>query len=130
MKFIIPKEGEIREYAKYAARVREIVQEEIDRAYGRIDPYLLSEVARSATMPIGIWMNNRSDDSVEGKWRMLSAVELKQKLDLLSLKFDLIESKDYLKPKRNLTNVEFQSLKDEMSQIGYHYESGRGFTKA
>ena len=127
---MIPKEGEIREYAKYAARVREIVQEEIDRAYGRIDPYLLSEVARSATMPIGIWMNNRSDDSVEGKWRMLSAVELKQKLDLLSLKFDLVESKDYLKPRRNLTNVEFQSLKAEMTQIGYHYESGRGFTNA
>ena len=55
---------------------------------------------------------------------------MKQKLNLLSSKFDLVESKDYLKPGRNLTNVEFQSLKAEMTQIGYHYESGRGFTKA
>ena len=127
---MIPKEGEIREYAKYATRVREIVQEEIDRAYGRIDPYLLSEVARSATMPIGIWINNRPDDSAAGSGRMLSVEEMKQKLNLLSSTFDLVESKDYLKPGKNLTNVEFQSLKAEMAQIGYHYESGRGFTKA
>ena len=81
-------------------------------------------------MPIGIWMNNRSDDSAAGGERMLSVEELKQKLNLLSSKFDLVESKDYLKPRRNLTNVEFQSLKDEMTQIGYHYKSGRGFSKA
>ena len=127
---MIPDEKEIREYAKYAAKMREIVQEEIDRAYGRIDPYLLSEVARSATMPIGIWMNNRSDDSAVGSGRMLSLEEMKQKLNILSSKFDLVESKDYLKSRRNLTNGEFQSLKAEMTQIGYHYESGRGFTKA
>ena len=105
-------------------------QEKIDRACGRIDPYLLSEVVRSATMPIDIWMNNRSDDSAAGSRRMLSVEEMKQKLNLLSSKFDLVESKDYLKPRRNLPNVEFQSPKAEMTHIGYHYESGRGFTKA
>ena len=112
---MIPDEKEIREYAKYAVRVREIVQEEIDRTYGQIDPCLLSKVARSATMPLGIWMNNRSDDSTAGSGRMLSVEELKQKLNLLSSKFDLVESKDYLKPRRNFSNAEFQSVKAEMT---------------
>jgi len=51
---MIPNEEEIREYAKYAARVREIVQEEISKSTVKIDPNMLSEISRSATIPIGI----------------------------------------------------------------------------
>ncbi|MCW6169355.1 MAG: hypothetical protein LVQ96_04550 [Thermoplasmatales archaeon] len=124
---MIPDEKLIREYAKYAAKIREIVQEEIERAYSRADPYLLSEISRSATMPIGIWMNYYSDTSSVGA--ELSSDELKEKLGVLSSKFELIDSNGYLKPKRNLDYAEFQSLKNEMIPLGYRYKLGKGFTK-
>jgi len=51
---MIPDEEDIREYAKYAVRVRAIVQEEISKSAQKIDPNILSEISRSATLPIGI----------------------------------------------------------------------------
>jgi len=38
---MIPNEEDIREYAKYATRVREIVQEEMSKSTEKIDPNLL-----------------------------------------------------------------------------------------
>ena len=125
---MILKEEEIREYAKYAARVREIVQAEIDRVYGRTDPYLLSEISRSATMPIGIWMSYHADILPEEK--EMSPEEMKEKLSKLSEKFELIESNGFLMPKRNLEYTEFQSLKNALIPLGYRYKLGRGFVKA
>ena len=124
---MIPKEEEIREYAKYAARVREIVQAEIDRVYGRTDPYLLSEISRSATMPIGIWMSYHADPPSEQK--EMSPEEVKKELGKLSAKFELIESNGFLRPKRNLEYTDFQSLKNSLAPLGYRYEPGRGFVK-
>lgn len=123
----MPDEKLIKEYAKYAAKVREIVQEEIERAYSRTDPYLLSEISRSATMPIGIWMNYHSDMS-PGEAE-ISSDELEDRLAVLSSKFDLIDSNGYLKPKKNLAYAEFQSLKNEMIPLGYRYKLGKGFSK-
>jgi methyl coenzyme M reductase subunit D len=125
---MIPDEKEIREYAKYAAKVREIVQEVIGAEYGRIDPYLLNELSKSATMPIGIWMNYRYDESAKGE--ELSSEELKKKITVLSEKFELAESNGYIRPRRNLAYAEFQSLKNEMVPLGYHYKLGKGFTKS
>ena len=125
---MIPKEEEIREYAKYAARVIEIVQAEIDRVYGRADPYLLSEISRSATMPIGIWINYHPD--LLSDQREMSQEEVKKELGKLSTKFELIESNGFLRPNRNLEYTEFQSLKNSLTPLGYHYELGRGFVKA
>jgi len=56
---MIPDEADIREYAKYAERVRGIVKEEMSKSTGKIDPNLLSEISRSATMPIGIWIEQK-----------------------------------------------------------------------
>ena len=125
---MIPKEEEIREYAKYAARVREIVQAEIDRVYGRTDPYLLSEISRSATMPIGIWINYHADPPSEQK--EISPEEVRKELGKLSAKFELIESNGFLRPKRNPEYIEFQLLKCALAPLGYRYELGRGFVKA
>lgn len=125
---MIPKEEEIREYAKYAARVREIVQAEMDRVYGRTDPYLLSEISRSATMPIGIWMNYHAD--LLSDQREMSPEEVKKELGKLSAKFVLIESNGFLRPKRNLEYAEFLSLKNALAPLGYRYELGRGFVRA
>ncbi len=125
---MIPKEEEIREYAKYAARVREIVQAEIDRVYGRTDPYLLSEISRSATMPIGIWINYHADPPSEQK--EISPEEVRKELGKLSAKFELIESNGFLRPKRNPEYIEFQLLKSALAPLGYRYELGRGFVKA
>lgn len=125
---MIPKENEIREYAKYAARVREIVQEEIDHAYGRTDPYLLSEISRSATMPIGIWVSYHANISSEEK--EMSPEEIKEKLSKLTAKFELIESNGFLRPRRNLEYTEFQSLRGALFLLGYRYELGKGFVKA
>ena len=125
---MIPKEEEIREYAKYAARVREIVQAEMDRVYGRTDPYLLSEISRSATMPIGIWMNYHAD--LLSDQREMSPEEVKKELGKLSAKFELIESNGFLRPKRNFEYTEVQSLKNALAPLGYRYELGRGLGKA
>ena len=125
---MIPKEEEIREYAKYAVRVREIVQAEIEGVYGRTDPYLLSEISRSATMPIGIWMNYHAD--LTSDQREMGPEEVKKELGELSAKFELIESNGFLRPKRNLEYAEFLSLKNALAPLGYRYELGRGFVKA
>ena len=41
---MMPNEEDIREYAKYEARVREIVQEEKSKSTEKIDPNLLGEI--------------------------------------------------------------------------------------
>jgi hypothetical protein len=125
---MIPKEEETREYAKYAARVREIVQAETNRIYGRTDPYLLSEISRSATMPIGIWISYHA--GISSGEKEMRPEEMKEEVNKLSKKFELIESNGFLRPKRNLEYTEFQSLKSALIPLGYRYELGRGFVKA
>ena len=103
------------------------MQAEIDRVYGRTDPYLLSEISRSATMPIGIWMGYHADLPLD-KGEM-SPKEVKKELGKLFSKFELIESNGFLRSKRNLEYTEFLSLKNSLAPLGYRYELGRGFVK-
>jgi len=57
---MIPNEEDIREYAKYALKVRETVQEEIGKSVEKIDPSVLNEISRSAALPIGIWTEQKA----------------------------------------------------------------------
>jgi len=57
---MIPSEEDIREYAKYALKVRETVQEEIGKSVEKIDPSVLNEISRSAALPIGIWTEQKA----------------------------------------------------------------------
>ena len=127
---MIPNEKEIREYAKYAERVREVVREKLFDLTGKVaSPAVLRELVRSATMPIGIWMNNRS--SVNSSERRLSIIidetEKQRRLTDLVSAFNLVESNGYLRPSKILSRDIFQSLRSEMWNIGYIYEIGEGF---
>jgi hypothetical protein len=92
------------------------------------DSYLLSEISKSATIPIGMWMSYHADPPFEQE--KMSPEEIKEKFSKLSAKFKLIESNRFLSPNRNLEYTEFQSLKGALAPLGYRYELARGFVKA
>ena len=127
---MIPNEKEIREYAKYAERVREVVREELSNLMGKaVSQAVLRELVRSATMPIGIWINNRP--SVNSSERYLSVTideseKQRRLIDLIST-YNLVGSNGYLWPSKILSRQVFQSLRSEMWKIGYIYEIGEGF---
>ena len=125
---MIPDEEDIRKYAKYAARVREIVQEEVSKSTGKIDPNLLSEISRSATMPIGIWVEQKGHQFNQNGNHM-SAEEEKAEVDKLFTRFDLVENEGYVRPRKGLSHDDFLTLKNMLLELGYRYEQGKGFVK-
>ena len=60
----------------------------------------------------------------------MSPEEVKEELGKLSAIFELIESNGFLRPKRNFEYTEFQSLKNALAILGYHYKLGKVFGKA
>jgi len=125
---MIPDEEDIREYAKYAARVREIVQEEVSKSTGKIDPNLLSEISRSATMPIGIWVEQKGHQ-LNHNGNHMSAEEEKAEVKKLFARFDLVESGGFIRPRKGLSHDDFITLKNMFLGLGYRYEQGKGFVK-
>jgi len=125
---MIPDEEDIREYAKYAARVREIVQEEISKSAQKIDPNLLSEISRSATMPIGIWVEQRGHQ-FNHNGNHMSADEAKVEVEKLFARFDLVENGGFVRPRKGLSHDDFITLKNMFLELGYRYEQGKGFVK-
>jgi len=125
---MIPNEEDIREYAKYAARVREIVQEEMSKSTEKIDPNLLGEISRSATLPIGIWIEQKARQLNHNSNHM-SADESKVELEKLFARFDLVENGGYVRPRKSLSQDDFILLKKKFSELGYEYQQGKGFVK-
>jgi len=125
---MIPDEEDIREYAKYAARVREIVQEEISKSAEKIDPGVLSEISRSATMPIGIWAEQKGRQFNHNGSHM-SADEAKVEVEKLFARFNLVENEGYVRPRKGLSHDDFLTLKNMLLELGYKYEQGKGFIK-
>jgi len=125
---MIPDEEDIREYAKYAARVREIVQDEISKSAEKIDPSVLSEISRSATMPIGIWVEQK-DHPLNHNGSNMSADEAKVEMEKLFARFDLVENGGFVRLRKGLSHDDFLALRDKFLELGYRYEQGRGFFK-
>jgi len=125
---MIPDEEDIREYAKYALKVRVIVQEEISKSGEKIDPNLLSEISRSATLPIGIWVEQKGHQ-LNHNGSHMSAEESKVELEKLFARFDLVENGGHVKPRKGLSQDDFITLKNKLSELGYTYEPGKGFVK-
>jgi len=125
---LIPDEEDIRKYAKYAKRVREIVQEEISKSTGEIDPNILSEISRSATLPIGIWIEQKARQLNHNSIHM-SADESKVEVEKLFTRFDLVENGGYVRPRKSLSQDDFILLKKKFSELGYEYQQGKGFVK-
>jgi len=123
---MIPNEKDIREYAKYAAKVREIVQEEISKSAEKIDPNILGEISRSATMPIGIWVEQKGHQ-LNHNGNHMSAEEEKAEVKKLFARFDLVENEGYVRPRKSLSQDDFILLKNMFLELGYRYEQGKGF---
>jgi len=125
---MIPSEEDIREYAKYAVRVREIVQEEISKSGEKIDPSVLNEITRSATLPIGIWIEQKARQLNHNGIHM-SADESKVEVEKLFARFDLVDNGGYVRPRKSLSQDDFILLKNRFSELGYEYQQGKGFVK-
>jgi len=125
---MIPDEEDIREYAKYAAKVREIVQEEISKSAQKIDPNILSEISRSATMPIGIWVEQRGHQ-FNHNGNHMSAEEEKAEVEKLFERFDLVESGGFIRPRKGLSHDDFILLKNMFLELGYRYERVRDLSR-
>jgi len=125
---MMPNEEDIREYAKYAVRVRAIVQEEIGKSGEKIDPSVLNEISRSATLPIGIWIEQKARQ-LNHNGNHMSADEAKVEVDKLFTRFDLVENGGYVRPRKSLSQDDFILLKNKFSELGYEYQQGKGFVK-
>jgi len=125
---MIPNEEDIREYAKHALKVREIVQEEISKSLEKVDPSVLNEISRSATLPIGIWIEQRAR-GLNRNGNHMSADNAKVELDKLFARFDLVENGGYVRPRKGLSRDDFLTLKNMFLELGYRYEQGKGFVK-
>ena len=125
---MMPNEEDIREYAKYALKVRETVQEEISKSGEKIDPSVLNEITRSATLPIGIWIEQKARQLNHNGIHM-SADESKVELEKLFARFDLVENGGYVRPRKSLSQDDFIQLKNKFSELGYEYQQGKGFVK-
>jgi len=104
------------------------VQEEISRSLERIDPNMLSEISRLATMPIGIWVEQRGHQ-FNHNGNHMSAEEEKAKVEKLFERFDLAENGGYVKPRKALSRDDFLTLRNMFLELGYTYEQGKGFVK-
>jgi len=125
---MIPNKEDIRKYAKYALKVRETVQEEISKSGEKIDPSVLNEITRSATLPIGIWIEQKARQLNHNGIHM-SADESKVEVEKLFARFDLVENGGYMRPKKSLSQDNFITLKNKFSELGYENRQGKGFFK-
>jgi len=125
---MIPNEEDIREYAKDAARVSEIVQDKISKSAEKINPGVLSEISRSATMPIGIWAEQKGHQLNHNVSHM-SAEEEKAEVDKQFTRFDLAENGGYVRPRKCLSHDDFITLRNMFLELGYRYEQGKVFVK-
>ena len=123
---MIPSEEDIREYAKYALKVRKIVQEEIGKSGEKIDPNILSEISRSATVPIGIWVEQKGHQ-LNHNGNHMNAEEEKAEVKKLFARFDLVENEGHVRSRKGLNHDDFLTLKNMFLALGYKYESGKGF---
>jgi len=117
-----------REYAKYAVMVREIVQEEVRKSTGKIDSNILSEISRSATMPIGIWVEQKGYQLSHNGIHM-SAEESKVEMKKMFARSDLVENGGFVRPRKGLNHDDFLTLKNMFLELGYRYKQGKGFVK-
>lgn len=127
---MLPTEKDVREYARYASRTRQIVQEELtDQMEKPLAKDIMNELSRYATMPIGIWMNHRSnsDSPNHNSVTTIRIEERRDQLNQIISKYDLIDVNGFLKPRKHLDQEDFQVLRDAMWNIGYIYEIGAGF---
>jgi len=106
---MMPNEEGIREYAKYAARVREKVQEEMSKSSEKIDPNLPGEISRSVTLQIGIWIEQKARQLNHNGIHM-SADESKVELEKLFTRFDLVENGGYVRSRKSLSQDDFIQL--------------------
>jgi len=104
------------------------VQEEISKSTEKIDPNLLGEISRSATLPIGIWIEQKARQLNHNGIHM-SADESKVELEKLFTRYDLVENGGYVKPRKSLSQDDFIQLKNKFSELGYEYQQGKGFVK-
>jgi len=96
--------------------VREIVQDEISKSAEKIDPNILSEILRSATMPIGIWVEQKGHQ-LNHNGNHMSAEEEKVEVEKLFARFDLVENGGYVRPKKGLSHDDFLALKDKFLEL-------------
>jgi len=125
---MMPNEEGIREYAKYAARVREKVQEEMSKSSEKIDPNLPGEISRSVTLPIGIWIKQK-ERQLNHNGIHMSADESKEELENLFARFYLVENGGYVRPRKILSQDDFIQLKNKFSKLGYENQQEKGFFK-
>jgi len=125
---MIPNEEDVREYAKYALKVRAIVQDEIGKSGEKIDPSVLNEISRSATLPIGIWIEQKARQ-LNHNGNHMSADESKVEVEKLFARFDLVDNGGYVRPRKSLSQDDFILLKKKLSELGYEYQQGKGFVK-
>jgi len=118
---MILNEEDNREYAKYAVRVRETVQEEIGKSVEKIDPSVLNEISSSATLPIGILTKQKARQLNHNGIHM-SADESKVELEKLFARFDPVENGGYVRPRKSLSQDDFILLKKKFSELGYEYQ--------
>jgi len=67
------------------------VQEEISKSTEKIDPNLLGEIMRSATLPIGIWVEQKGRQ-LNHNCSHMSAEEEKAEVKELFARFNLVEN--------------------------------------
>ena len=100
------------------------MQEEISKSAEKIDPFFLSEISTSATMPIGIWVEQKGHQ-LNHNGSHMSAEEEKADVEKLFIRFDLVENGGFVRPRKGLNHDDFLTLKNMFLELGYKYEQGR-----
>ena len=104
------------------------MQEEIGKSGEKINPRVLNEITRSATLPIGIWIEQKAGKHNHNGIHMSADIS-KVEVEKLFARFDLVENGGYMRPKKSLSQDNFITLKNKFSELGYRYEEGKGFVK-
>jgi len=89
---------------------------------------LLGKISRSATLPIGIWVEQKGRQLNHNSSHM-SAEEEKAEVKELFARFNLVENRGYVRPRKSLSQDDFILLKKKFSELGYEYQQGKGFVK-
>ena len=104
------------------------MQDKISKSLEKIDPNILSEISRSATLPVGIWIEQKARPLNHNGIHM-SADESKAEVEKLFARFDLVENGGYVRPRKSLSQDDFILLKNKFPELGYEYQQGKGFVK-